>query len=86
MKSYKHRVWDLIEDFQAFNLLSISRNLNKHADKLVAIGDQYDIPSNISNTKEQQYVKVIVRSSISNNIDHWQCFDSDHQIINFLRE
>ena len=38
LKSYKHVVWDLIERFEAFNLQSVPRDQNKHADKLAAIG------------------------------------------------
>lgn len=53
LKSYKHRVWDLIEDFQDFNLMFFPRNLNKHAKRLAIVGAQYDIPSDINNTKEQ---------------------------------
>lgn len=66
--------------------MSIPRTENNHVDRLVAIGAQYDIPNDISNSKEQHYVKFIVRSSIPNSNEHWQVFDSDQQIINFLRE
>lgn len=53
LKSYKHRICDLIEDFQAFNLLYIPRNLNKHVDRLAVVGENYDIPSDISNMMKQ---------------------------------
>lgn len=56
LKSYKHRVWDLIEYFQAFNLLSIPRNLNKHVDRLATIGAQCNIPSDSNNINKHQYV------------------------------
>ena len=38
LKSYKHVFWDLIKGLEAFNLQSILRNQNKHANRLVAIG------------------------------------------------
>lgn len=53
LKKYKHRVWGIIEDFDAFNLLSIPRNQNKHADKLVAIESQFDIPTDIHSIEVQ---------------------------------
>lgn len=51
MKAYKHRVWDAIEDFCAFNIVAIPRKFNQHADRLVSIGSQYDIPNSISKEK-----------------------------------
>lgn len=38
LKCYKHRVWELIAEFCAFNLLSIPRSRNKNADRLASIG------------------------------------------------
>ncbi|GLJ07071.1 hypothetical protein SUGI_0057090 [Cryptomeria japonica] len=43
LKMYKYTVWDLIEEFDAFNLLSMPRNQNKEVDKLAALGAQFDI-------------------------------------------
>lgn len=67
LKMYKHRIWDLIEEFDAFNLLSVPRNRNKEADKLVALGAQFDILDEVRNIERQQYVKVVVRPSIPDN-------------------
>lgn len=44
LKSYKHRVWDLIKEFQAFNIQAIPRKQNASADRLAKIGAHYDIP------------------------------------------
>lgn len=49
LKSYRNRVWNIIEEFNAFNLISIPRNQNKHAERLAAIGAHFDIPSDIKN-------------------------------------
>ncbi|KAH9329035.1 hypothetical protein KI387_001143, partial [Taxus chinensis] len=38
LKNYKNRVWDLIEDFKAFNIVSIPRKKNEAADRLAAVG------------------------------------------------
>lgn len=40
LKSYKHRAWDLIEGFEAFDISHVPRNQNKHIDRLVAVGSQ----------------------------------------------
>lgn len=84
LKKYKHRVWDLIEDFNASNILSIPRNQNKHADKLAAIGAQFDIPKEIHKIEARQYVKIVVRPSVPDNNVSWQVFDSNEKIMNFL--
>lgn len=76
----------MIEDFEAFNLLSIPRNQNKEADRLVTLGAQFDIQGERNNIHRQQYVKVVVRLSILDNIVNWQAFDLDDQIANFLIE
>ena len=83
LKSYKHRVWDLLEGFNAFNIQSIPRRENKHTDRLAAIGASYDVPRNLEEEKRQQ-IKVVVRPAIPNNNTHWQVFDSDEQIVSFL--
>lgn len=48
LKNYKHRVWDEIENFDAFNLIVVPRKLNQHADRLASIGALFDIAGNIS--------------------------------------
>lgn len=50
-KMYKHRIWDLIESFDAFNLLSIPRSQNKETNRLVAFDAQFDIPKELQNVK-----------------------------------
>ena len=37
LKSYRHCVWDLLENFDAFNILVVPRNKNQHADRLAAM-------------------------------------------------
>ena len=51
LKSYKHKVWDLLDGFDAFNLISIPRDQNTHADRLVVIGAEFDIPKEISSER-----------------------------------
>lgn len=83
LKSYRHRVWDLLENFNAFNIQSIPRRENKHVDRLAEIGASYDVPKNLEEEKKQQ-IRVVVRPTIPDNDTHWQVFDSDEQIVSFL--
>ena len=67
LKSSKHVFWDLIKGLEAFNLQFVPRNQNKHADKLVVVGAQYDIPTEISKSVRKNHVKVIMRPVVPNN-------------------
>lgn len=67
LKLYKHRVWDIIEEFFAFNIVSIPRIKNQHADRLAAVGAQFDIPTEISKENIQQHVKIVVRPLVPDN-------------------
>lgn len=69
-KSYKNRVWDLLEGFNAFNIQSIPRKKNKHVDRLAAIGASYDVPGNLEEEEKQQ-IRVVVRPTILDNNIHW---------------
>lgn len=84
LKSYKHRVWDMIEEFDAFNLVSIPRDQNKNVDRLAAIGAQVDIPSEIRKEKLQPYVKRVIKPFIPDNNIHWKVFESDEQVLSFM--
>lgn len=79
-------MWDIIDEFDAFNLSSIPRNHNKKVDKLAAMGVEFNIPSEVNSANVQNYVKVVVRPSIPNSNVCWQFFDNDEKIINFLIE
>lgn len=46
------------------------------ADKLAAMGEEYDIPKGVSDP-DSQHVKVLVRPSIPNNQVSWQVFEND---------
>ncbi|KAH9320011.1 hypothetical protein KI387_021780, partial [Taxus chinensis] len=60
IKSSKNRVWDLIEDFEAFNIVSIPRKKNEDADRLAAVGETFDVVDNIKRGKTQPHIHVIV--------------------------
>ena len=83
LKSYKHRVWDFLEGFNASNIQSIPRKGNRHADRLAAIGASYDVPGDLEKKKEQK-IRMVVRPAIPDNDIHWQVFESDEKIVSFL--
>ena len=84
LKSYKHGVWDFLECFNAFNIQSIPRKENRHANRLAAIGASHDVLRNLEEEKKQQ-IRMVVRPAIPDNNIHWQVFESDEQIISFLQ-
>ena len=80
LKSYKHRVWDFLESFNAFSIQSILRKGNRHDDRLAAIGASYDVPRDLEKKKEQK-IKMVVTPAIPDNDIHWQVFESDEKIV-----
>ena len=76
LKSHKHRVWDFLESFNAFNIQSIPRIENRHANRLVVVGASYDVPK-ILEAEKKQHIKVVVRPAIPDNNTNWQVFDSN---------
>ncbi|KAH9296663.1 hypothetical protein KI387_044243 [Taxus chinensis] len=86
LKSYKNRVWDLVEDFEAFNIVSIPRKKNETADRLASVGAMFDVVDNIRREKTQPHIHVIVRPAVPDNNTSWQVFENDQQIVNFLQE
>ena len=77
LNNYKHKVWDEIENFDAFNFIVVPKKLNQHADRLAVVGAQFDVARNINKEHVQQHIKIIVRPSIPDNDVNWQVFDSD---------
>ncbi|KAH9293293.1 hypothetical protein KI387_041504, partial [Taxus chinensis] len=67
LRNYKNWVWDLIEDFKAFNIVSISRKKNEAADRLAAFGATFDVVDNIRRGKTRPHMHVIVRPAVLDN-------------------
>ncbi|KAH9324385.1 hypothetical protein KI387_004563, partial [Taxus chinensis] len=72
LRSYKNRVRDLIEDFEAFNIVSIPRKENEVDDRLAAVGATFDVVDNIKRDKTQPHIHVIVMPVVSDNNTSWQ--------------
>ncbi|KAH9323292.1 hypothetical protein KI387_017931, partial [Taxus chinensis] len=86
LRNYKNRVWDLIEDFEAFYIVSIPRKKNEAANRLTVVGATFDVVDNITRERTQPHMHVIVRPAVPDNNTRWQVFENDQQIINFLQE
>lgn len=69
MRSYCSRVWDLIENFDAFNITSIPRTLNTEADHMATIGAHFDPTVNL--LVGHPAVSMVVHLAIPNNDTYW---------------
>jgi hypothetical protein len=81
-KNYQQEVWDLINNFDAFNISHVPSSLNYDenllanvASKLIPLeGIMFDTFS----------VEPLYRPSVPNNITNWRFFDYNQQITSFL--
>ena len=82
LRSYRNEVWDLIENyFEAFNIYFISREENRLADSLAVAASTFKPPIN---PRLRYEIEIRHRPSIPDNVKHWQVFDDDEQINQFL--
>lgn len=68
LKYYKHRVWDFLECFSVFNIQSIPRKENRHANILAAVSASYDVPRSLKDKKRQK-IKMVVKISIGKSLN-----------------
>jgi len=84
MRSYRHRIWDLIENFEAFNIEVVPRAQNSKVDRMAQIGSQFDPITDLMVNNES--VRVIVRPTIPDNDENWQVFENNFQVLSFLQQ
>ncbi|XP_057869621.2 uncharacterized protein LOC131076454 [Cryptomeria japonica] len=65
MRSYQHRLWDLIEIFEDSNIQGIPRRQNVVFDRLSTVVSQFDPASDLLENKHS--VQVIVRPVVPDN-------------------
>jgi ribonuclease HI len=82
LKGYRKAIWDLINDLDALNLIAIPREQNSKADELAVATSTFQLPDSLID--ENISVEVIFRPSVPDNVNHWQVFDDDKQVIKFL--
>lgn len=69
MRSYRSRVWDLIESFDAFNITSIPWTLNTEANHMATIGAHFDPTVNL--LAGHPTVSMVVCPTVPNNDTYW---------------
>jgi hypothetical protein len=79
---YRNAIWDLMNDLDAIDLIVIPREHNSKADELVVAASTLQLPDSLIDGNIS--VEVIFRPFVPNNVDHWQVFDDDKQVIKFL--
>ncbi|KAH9327591.1 hypothetical protein KI387_007769, partial [Taxus chinensis] len=55
--SYNNSIWDLMEDFEEFNIDSIPRKKNEDAVIIVAIRERFNVVDNIKWDRTQPHIK-----------------------------
>jgi hypothetical protein len=71
-----------MEGFDALNLVAIPRDQNFKEDELVVVASTLQLSQDL--IKGNITVEVVFRPSVPDNVDHWQIFDDDKQVIKFL--
>jgi ribonuclease HI len=82
LRGYRNAILDMINDLDALNLIVIPREQNAKADQLAVAASTLSVPDSLIN--ENISVEVIFRPSVPDNMNHWQVFDDDKQVIKFL--
>jgi ribonuclease HI len=82
LRRYRNVIWDNIEFFDAIDLIAIPRDQNSLADSLVVAASTLQPSEDLMKGKGK--LEIIFRPSIPNNIDHWQVFKDDEQILRFI--
>ena len=78
LKGYQSDVWDLLMNFNAFNIFLIPRLKNAVVD-LLATSAARLVPTN-----NQYSIELLFRPAIPDNITNLRLFDDDPQILEFL--
>jgi hypothetical protein len=81
LKRYRNVVWDTMEWFDALSLEVEPRMFNEKDDALVVVASTLQPCKYLL---EGGKLEIIFRPSIPDNIEHWQVFDNDAQIIRFM--
>jgi hypothetical protein len=82
LRRYRNAIWNVIEFFDAMDLIAIPRDQNSLAENLVVAGST--LPPSEDLMKGEGKLEIIFRPSIPDNIDHWQVFKDDEQVLRFI--
>jgi ribonuclease HI len=82
LRSYRNEVWDLIDNFFSYlNITFVPREENTLADTLAVSASLFRVPLP---PKIHGEVEIRYRTSIPDNVKHWEVFEDDIEIKNFL--
>lgn len=79
---YRNAVWDSVEYFDALFIEAVPREENSQADALAVSASTFQPCEEL--TKGQGKMVIIFSPSVPDNLEHWQFFDNDAQIIRFM--
>jgi ribonuclease HI len=82
LKKYTNSVWDTMEFFDALDLISVPKEHNSLEDKLTVSVSTFQPSKEL--LSGQGKMEVIFRPSCPDNMDHWQVFNDDKQILRFM--
>jgi hypothetical protein len=82
LKRYKNAIWNTMEFFDALDLVEIPREMNGKANNLAVAASTFQPTDELMNGHGK--MEVIFRPSIPDNLDHWQVFSDDKQILRFM--
>lgn len=82
MTNYRHKVWDLIKGFDAFNIQLIPRNKNQTTNSLAQEASTLH-PLSLSRLKKFT-VELVSVPLVPNNVTNFQVFEDDKHILDFI--
>jgi ribonuclease HI len=82
LRRYINAIWDAIEFFDSMDIIVIPRDQNSLVDSL-AIATSTLQPSEYL-IKGKGKLEINFRQSVLDNIDHWQIFKDDEQVLRFI--
>jgi len=82
LRIYMNAIWDTMEWFHALDLISVPREHNNLVDKLVVSTSTFQPSEELLNGHGK--MEVNFRPPVPDDVDHWQVFRDDKQILRFI--
>jgi hypothetical protein len=82
LRRYINAIWDTMEHFDAMDLIAIPREQNSLADSVAVAASTLQLSEDLM--KGEGKLEIIFRPSVPDNVDNWQVFRDDEQIIRFI--
>ena len=82
LKKYRNATWDTMNYFRALNLVVVPPSKNCEADKLVVATSTLEFTEEL--VKRDGKFEINFRPSVSDNLNNWQVFKDNSQIVRFI--